>query len=363
VIALDNGTILDEEWEGDWFPYVVYRWVSRVSGFYGRGISEDLAGIQRRINRMNQQFDRWLDQHARPKMFVAQADAKMALEISNGAGDIYPYKIRAPEWKVPAAIGGENYTRLNDLKQSAFEMIGISRLSAQALKPAGLESAVALREYNDIETQRFAIQAQAYESCFIQLARVVVGWSKLMAADGNAPVVTTKAYGRQRVIEWDDVDLDDVPYTMDLDAASALSRTPAGRQQTIVEWAQAGIVTLDQARSLIRHPDLESAMSVYTAAMDDVDAAIERTRDGENETPEPYQNLQMGIWRYQMAYLRDRRDGAPESVLEDMRTWIVLAQHILQSGQAAANQGAMAGGNAVTPQAALAPQAMQLAAA
>ena len=75
-------------------------------------------------------------------------------------------------------------------------------------------------------------------------------------------------------------------------AASTLSTTPAGRQQAVVEWAQAGIISQDEARRLMDHPDLERSMSIYTAALDDIEATIEALEDGKILMPEPYPHLQ-----------------------------------------------------------------------
>jgi hypothetical protein len=45
-------------------------------------------------------------------------------------------------------------------------------LSAAAQKPAGLDSGKALREYNDIESDRFMTIGQAYERYYLQLAKL-----------------------------------------------------------------------------------------------------------------------------------------------------------------------------------------------
>jgi hypothetical protein len=239
-----------------------------------------------------------------------------------------------------------------------FEKIGISRLSAQALKPAGLESAVALREYNDMETQRFAIQAQAYERMYLDAAHLMLAWSKEMHKSGSSPKVHWRRDEEQ--IDWSKVDLEDVPYTLDLDAASSLSRTPAGRTQTVIEWMQAGIVNMDEGRKLLEHPDLGSAMSLYNAAIEDIDAAIEDILDGRTACPEAYQNLTMGMWRMQMRYVK--RKGAPEEVLEGIRQWIEQAEWL--SGQpdvASAQQNVMGGGvQQQAPQGSMAQSAMAL---
>jgi hypothetical protein len=360
TICVDGGTLLDEEWTHDWFPFVTYQWSPRVTGFYGRGVVEDIAEHQRQARRLSWMIDRILHQIAVPRAFVHVADAAMGVKLDNQIGAIVTYKVKPPEIRTPTNLIGEHYDRLERIKQSAFEVVGISRLSAQALKPAGLESAVALREYNDLETQRFAIQAQSYERMFVDAARLMVAWAKEMA--GDAPVVWERGRESARQIEWSEVDLDDVPYSLDLDAASALSRTPAGRQQAVIEWSQAGLISTDEARKLLAHPDLKSAMSLYNAAIEDIDATIEDLLDGESVVPEPFQNLTMGMWRMQTRYLDVRREGAPEDVLEGMRTWWTQAQWLLEQSQKE-QQVLMGMGQpmATQPEAALAAPAMSIA--
>jgi hypothetical protein len=77
------------------------------------------------------------------------------------------------------------------------------------------------------------------------------------------------------------------------------------------------------------HPDLEKAMSLYTAQLEDIERCIEDILDGDMLVPEPYQNLQMGLWRFQMSYLEQEGNGAPEDVLEGLRQWMNQAAWVL----------------------------------
>jgi hypothetical protein len=216
-----------------------------------------------------------------------------------------------------------------------FALAGISQLSSQAQKPAGLESAVALREFNDIETQRFAIQAQAYEAMHLEIARRIVEVSKGLANAGKPAKVAYKSRDLMQVIDWSEVDMETDQYAMGVEASSLLSRTPAGRTQQVIEWTQAQLISGDEARRLLGHPDLERTQSLYNAAIEDIEAVIEHLLDGEVEVPEPYQNLTLGIERVQMALLKARRDGAPEEILQGMRDWLDQAAHILSPPQTA----------------------------
>jgi hypothetical protein len=123
-------------------------------------------------------------------------------------------------------------------------------------------------------------------------------------------------------------------------AASNLSRTPAGRTQLVLELAQAGIVSTDSARRLISHPDAERELSLYTAAIENIEKCFDEIADGNVVMPEPYTNLKLAVWRGQQQYLIWRDDGAPESVLEDLRQFIVVAADRLAPPEMAANDNA-----------------------
>jgi hypothetical protein len=45
-------------------------------------------------------------------------------------------------------------------------------MSASSQKPAGLDSGVAIREFQDIETERFALVSQNYEDCYISIEHI-----------------------------------------------------------------------------------------------------------------------------------------------------------------------------------------------
>ena len=103
--------------------------------------------------------------------------------------------------------------------------------------------------------------------------------------------------------------------------------------------ADGGVISQDMARRLLmpNSPlDVEREMSMYTAAIEDVDASIEEILDGNAVVPEPYQNAQMAVWRGQMAYLKAARGGAPEEILETLRQFITQSAWLVSQSQLAA---------------------------
>lgn len=378
VICCDGVDLLDEPYHKPHFPYACIVWEEREAAFYGISLSEGIAGIQRALNKRNLQIDRGLDQGAFQTTYVGMADAHLAVQSINRIGTIVPIKGQAPVTVQPPAVHPEVYQSRADLKAAASENSGVSRMASQAVKPAGIDSGVAMREYRDQTTQRFAMQEKAFEQLVLDVHWLVIDCCKDLG--DKAPVIQRKArYGTKR-IKWEDVDMKDV--RVQIAAAATLSRTPAGRYQTALEWAQAGIIDTDEFRMLSKLPDLDRVLSVYNQARESVEEDLEAIRDGFAVVPEPYGNLQLMVRLGQMAYLADRRAGdandedqAPEEVLEGLRQYVTLAAHYA-SPEAPANVNAPAGaapmpgdpamamppGAPAQPVAALAPQAMQLVA-
>lgn len=369
VISIDGADLLDEPWHKEVFPFARVVWSERANGWYGISLAERIAGHQRALNKRNWQIDRQLDLSAVPITYVDQADASLAVKAVNRAGTIVPVKGQRPVTVIPPAVSGEIYKSRDDLKQSAHDESGVSRMTAHAAKPGGLDSGAALREYRDATTQRFALQEKAFERFVLDAIWLVLDCCKDLGE--SAPSVVRKSPFGPRTIEWGDVDMDEV--RVQIQAASNMSRTPAGRTQFVMELAQGGIISTDTARRLLGHPDVAREMSLYTSALEAIEEQIESIADGEIVVPEPFDNHAMIVWRGQAQYLLWRAAGAPEDVLEALRQYVVLAAHMMaekETGPANSNAAmpvdpgmpALPGGPPVNDQmvSAMAPEAVGL---
>lgn len=324
TIVIENATLLDEDYHDAGFPFAVMHWEEPVEGWYGIGLVERNVGTQVAMNRRNLQIERQNDQGAFPTTWVPWADAQLRTQTltQNAIGTMAFYRgANPPKTELPVAVSPQTYMDADRLESKIFENSGVSRMASQAVKPAGIETGVALREYRDQTTQRFAMQEKRYERFFLDTIVLILDCCKKLGT--KAPKVNRKTRFGSRKLEWSQVDMNDV--RIQIGAASTLGRTRAGREQTVVEWAQAGIITQDDAKRLIQHPDLERAMSLYTAAIENVEYCLEEIADGNIVMPEPFMNLKLLVWRAQQEYLNWMADGAPEEVLENLRALIVQA--------------------------------------
>ena len=350
TICIEHACLLDEKRSESYFPYVFFRWDGLpISGFYGLGLARDLHGFQQRINQMNVFIQRCQDLIAVPRVFVDMASKVLKVQINNKIGAIIPYRGKPPTFYTPNALNAEIYNYKEQLKRSAFEFAGISQLSAQSLKPAGLESAVALREYNDIETNRFVIQAQRYERMYLDLAEMFIRVQKTIKNPKPAKYQDRNCIQQ---IEWADVDLERDRFSLDIQAASLLSMSPSARLQAVTELAQVGQLDKSEIRHLLNHPDLEASNDLATADFRDIQRLEQQLLDGEYRPPEPFQNLDLGMQRIQLLLLhvQNEYEDVPEEVLQNMRDWISQAKTLQEQAVQAGVPGQPADPAAATGQ-------------
>lgn len=367
TVTIANRTLLDEPYHKPYYPIATIAWSDRKGSFYAISGAERIVGHQRALNKRNWTIEQMLQANAHITTWVRPADFGAQVKVTQ-AGTWVPIKGDFPQTVAPPAVHPQLLESRLQLRQSAFEEFGQNQAASHGSVPAGLETGAAVREVRQAQTQRFAPQEADFERVVLDVDWLIVDACKELG--GAAPTVIDSRW--QKPIKWSDVDMGQVK--IQISAASTLPRSAAGREQTILEWAQAGIISTDSVKRLIDHPDLERELSMYTSALDSIDLQLETIMDGGIATPEPFDNLALAVWRGTATYNNARISGAPEIVLEDLRDYVSYAAYIVdqqaQNDNAAAGAGApmgapppgpgMAGPPAGQPTAALSSQAMQL---
>lgn len=337
-ISIANKTLFSEPYDKPYFPFVFFRWNEKPIGFWGLGLSEQLQGIQLEINKILRTIQVSMHLCSIPKIFVEASSKVVTAHLNNKIGGIVKYAGTPPRYEPLGGIPGELFTHLDRLYDRAYEISGVSQLSAQSQKPGGLDSGKAIREYNDIESERFLEVGTRYEKTFIDAAKIMLDMAKDIYGQKGEYKVKIKGKKFIETIDWSEVDLPEDKFMMEIFPTSALSNTPAARLQDVQELLQAGFISKEDGLKLLDFPDLESAMSLNNAATEDIDYMIEKMAEkGEYMPPEPYQNLEMGIKKCQQAYLKYRSQNAPDERLELLRRWMEDAQGLLQKAAEGTN--------------------------
>ena len=330
VVCIENATLESHPFLEKEYPFVFLRFSEKLLGFFGTGIAEELVGIQIEINKTLKVIQQSQNLMSVPRIAIEDTNKVPLPILNNEIGSFIKYTGQPPQALNWTAQTSEVYSWIENLYNKAFEITGISRLSAQSQKPAGLNSGVAMRTYQDIESERFQLVGQRYEKMYISATKLLIKLSKELYTTNKTMKIKAKSNAFLKKIKWKDVDMEEDQYMLDVFPTNILPSTPAGKLQTVQELVQAGFVPPDQALALLDFPDIKRFTSLKTAAQDNIEKIMEViTSDGRYIGPEPYMNLELAIQIAQETYNRAKIDNLEESKLQLLRTFMQECQSLL----------------------------------
>lgn len=321
AVCIETGTLHAGMWDKLYFPYLVQRWSKAPIGYFGIGLAEELQGIQREINSILMKIQTGLNRVAVPRVFRDIADLNAPKRMSNQIGEYHYYVNRPPIIDTPVAFNAETYMHLDRLFQKAFELTGLSQLSATSQKPAGLNAAVAIREYQDIGSERFATVHMMYEGFFTpQATYMVLDLLEDLLKAGVDYVVQSKDGMTMQPIKYSDVRIPLDSMTVRPYPTAYLPAEPAGKFAKVQELVEAGFYDQDEGRELLDFPDLKKTNNIKSAMRNACFSYIETIIDkGVYRPIEPYQDVALTQQLAQSYFLEGRTQNMPEDRLSLLR--------------------------------------------
>ena len=329
IIAISNATLLTESYDKPGFPFIFTRWSDNLIGFFGQSLVDRLTPIQFEINKILRDIQTSMNLFAIPFIAVEIGSRINRAQLNNNIAHIVDYVNQPPRFETPPVMSQQVFDHLERLIRQAYEVSGVSQLSATSRKPSGLDAAVALREFQDIESERFLTFGASVEQSYVESAKLFIDAAKDVASVNKGYKVNVRGKRFIETIKWVDVELSEDAYEMKLYPKSSLPDTPAGRAQFVMEMFNQGIITKEESVSLLEFPDLEASTSLITAPTEDIYYVISKMiEEGIYMAPEAAQNLQLGIKMVNSAYLRSKNSGVEESILELLRRWVEDANEL-----------------------------------
>lgn len=329
VIAIDSGTLLDEDYDDDFFPYADMVYIDGFLGWHGIGLVENIAGIQRELNGV---LDKVKGQHEifGNAFLYKPRDANINdVDINNNAR----YKIiegtQPPTIILPAPFSQQDIQYIQMLRQAAFDFAGIGEFSATSSNPAfpRLESAKALRFEQDRVTERFSETANSYNEMMKRAGQLIMLYKGRQKGKWQE---TGQARKLLESVDWSLLDGDGSKYHLTVSTISALPRHPSGRIAEVTEMAKSGLITREQALQLFDLPDLEKFNRLTNASIEDLETTFEyMLTEGEYVPPLPFQDLSTGLKLGTSYWLRSRMDGVDEEKLDLVARWLQEASDML----------------------------------
>jgi hypothetical protein len=300
VVAVNGGVLLDEEWE-DGFPFVVYRYSEDIQGWHGIGLIEDLSGIQEEINHLLGRIHDNADVLARP-FWLRPKGAEIEDEylLSDLDARMVDYAGQKPELVLPPAVNPQIIQLLETLYQRAFEIAGLSQLSATSRTPANLESGAALRTYLDVETTRFSVSARRWERGAVDLGHQIMDCARRIVRRKGAKsfqvLYQNKDIGVLEPITGETL-LKNEEFYLQVYPISALPQQPAARLERVMEMKRDQMIDEEEFAALSDMPDLEKHARRRNAPYQYLERIMEKMarKGGTLIRPVYYMDLPIGI--------------------------------------------------------------------
>jgi hypothetical protein len=271
-IFIDSVSRKQAKYNGETIPAVFLHYNLPTNGRRATSLCDDLIRLQKRINDIDYAID--LASHNSPlnTHFVPSGTLKLT-QLDNGAGTVVEYTpppgmTTTPVISVTPAFINEQYTKERQaLIEQAYQIAGVSELSAQSEKPAGLDSGKALETMENVEAARFNTQMNEVIRAYVDLARIYIDC--VDKGEDILPKAETRAG-----ISWKEVlkqrDLLKIEYT----ATASLSNDPEKRLEMLGQMSEMGILPKEKIGQYMDMPDIESAFSEITSVSDAVERLI-----------------------------------------------------------------------------------------
>ena len=272
-ILVDGVLIEEKPITFDKMPFSLIYYQDPIKGFYSTSVLDVLWPIQRQIDDILVRIHEALALNPANTIFIpyegdpASAD-RMAKILSDRIANVFRYKASPslpnggkPEVSTPNPINGQYQTYLQYFIDKAYEIIGISALSAQSKKPTGINSGVALDTLQDVESERFQQQVDQ----FIQFYKDIYN-NMIDVFPDNDEILPAKI--NRANVKWRDIKRERDSFTIQTSLASVLSKDPKVKMEQMEKLVSQGVIDPNSVASLLEIPDIDRAYSTATASYD-----------------------------------------------------------------------------------------------
>lgn len=337
-----------EPWDYDVLPFIFLYYNKPNIGTTSLSVVDILYTLQNEVDMLVAKISAAAELTPGNTIFLPEGGSVKATQLNNGVGNVLTYR-PTPNMTgspvtvaTPAFIDGQYQMLLNELIQRAYELVGISQLSAMSQKPNGLDSGIALSTMESIESDRFETQLKQVINAYVDIARVCVE-----LFDGDI----LPNSNRRLSISWNDIRKANDSLKIQFSAADALSKDPSVKLQQLQALAQSGIIPQSRIASLMELPDIQSGFSLANNAVNAVYAVINDCIENNNfELPTyvPFTLLKEEIINVQLSLKAANKKGNAEdieklqklySIVEDKELEFQKSSEEMAMEQANAEQG------------------------
>lgn len=266
--------ILEEPYEAERTPFIRLYYNRPVSGNTSNSVVDMLYTIQLEINTLMNKIKDASQLNIAMTYLIPKGSGLKTGQLNNRIGNIIEYEPTSNMTGSPVTVSTPSFidpqymALLNELIAKAYELVGISALSAQSKKPTGLNSGIALSTMEDVESERFETQLNQVIKSYVDIAKTCL---EVFPQDEDIlPEVTTRM-----TIKWRDIVEESKKMQIQFSSADSLSKDPSQKLQQLIALAQAGVIPQSRISQFMEIPDLQGGYSIANNAINAVMSIIQ----------------------------------------------------------------------------------------
>ena len=270
-----------EKYEGNRVPFIFLWYNNPIHGGSSVSVVDMLYGIQCEVNTLMSKV-KDASQLSPALTFFLPDDATIkSTQLNNRVGNVITYKATSDMSGSPVTVATPNFIDsqyielINNLKETAYEMVGISQLSAQSKKPSGLNSGIALQTVEDVESERFEEQLNQVIRCYVEITKTCL---RVFPKEETILPDTPNRLD----VRWGDIVDEEKKMQIQFSAADSLSKDPSTKLQQLQQLAQVGVIPQERIAQFMELPDLEGGYSLSNNAINAVLSVIRDCIESDN---------------------------------------------------------------------------------
>ena len=288
VYVVELNKVITNKYEPEIVPYLSIHYSDPIKSNTSQSVVDQLYGIQMQIDEILAVMKDSIQMNPGMTLLVPRSSNIKTNMLSNRTGQIIQYdpipgQTASPvTWATNDIISAQFVQLLDKLKNDAYEIVGISQLSATSQKPEGLNSGVALSTMEDIESDRFETQLNNVIRLYVDIAKACLD---IFPPDKN---ILPNDLSRAN-IKWADIVEARNNMKIQFSAAQSLSKDPSEKLKQLTALAQAGVIPQSHIATLMELPDLQSGYNLANNAFNAVYTFIDEVmKNGVPETIPEY---------------------------------------------------------------------------
>ena len=288
IYITEMNKVVVHEYKPNRIPYLSIHYSNPIKGNTSQSVVDQLYGIQMQIDELLAVMKDSIAMNPGMTLLVPRSSNIKTNMLSNRTGQIIQYDPIPGQTASPVTyatndiISAQFVQLLDKLKNDAYEIVGISQLSATSQKPEGLNSGIALSTMEDIESDRFETQLNNVIRLYVDIAKACLDIfppdEKILPED----IIRAN-------IKWSDIVEARNNMKIQFSAAQSLSKDPSEKLKQLTALASSGVIPQSHIATLMELPDLNAGYNIANNAFNAVYTFIDEViKTGVPETIPEY---------------------------------------------------------------------------